>query len=528
MGTDTSSVAESAYVVRDDVSPAAITSSLQTLLPVRRHSMARRRFTLLDTFDGRVARAGGRLTRAGVNGASTLAWQSRGGRNRLEVRPSHPVTFAWDLPDCPLQHVLAPVLGVRRLFPQAEAEVYGSLLEVLDDRGKTVARVRIESGRARLPISRNNWQPLPAIVTLTALRGYEDEYERLVPVIESRPGLEHCSEGSLGVMLRAVGAPEPCEVSSLRVTLAQSVLADAGASQVHQALLGIILANEPGVRGALDTEFLHDFRVAVRRTRSLLGQIKHVFPPDAVEHFSTEFSWLGRLTGAPRDMDVLMLALRERRAELPADDLAAVTAFLGDAQQQEHRTLVETLDGERYRRLISEWQAFLQQRVTSGPVPRNARIPLVDVVSSRAWRLYRRIVASSETIDGGTAPERLHEVRITAKKLRYLVDVTPSFGEARDPARILGALKKLQRVLGDFNDAHVQEHRLLECGRAMGAAGGPAGALLVIGRLAEQSGQRARSLRGDVGDELARFCGSETRSACRRAFKRVAAAVNAQ
>ena len=65
------------------------------------------------------------------------------------------------LPDGPLQRLLASVVGVRRLLAQAEAEEYGSLLEVLDDRGKTVARVRIESGRARLPTSRAAWHPLP-------------------------------------------------------------------------------------------------------------------------------------------------------------------------------------------------------------------------------------------------------------------------------------------------------------------------------------------------------------------------------
>ena len=77
-------------------------------------------------------------------------------------------------------------------------------------------------------------------------------------------------------------------------------------------------------------------------------------------------------------------------------------------------------------------------------------------------------------------------MRIDAKKLRYLVDVTPAFYDAADLERILGALKKLQRVLGDFNDAQVQEQRLLECGRASGAADGPAGAVLALGRLAER------------------------------------------
>jgi transcriptional regulator with XRE-family HTH domain len=32
--------------------------------------------------------------------------------------------------------------------------------------------------------------------------------------------------------------------------------------------LEILVANEPGIRGNVDSEFLHDYRVAVRRTRS--------------------------------------------------------------------------------------------------------------------------------------------------------------------------------------------------------------------------------------------------------------------
>ena len=90
-----------------------------------------------------------------------------------------------------------------------------------------------------------------------------------------------------------------------------------------------------------------------------------MFPPEAVEHFSTEFSWLGRLTGPPRDMDVLVLALREHRADLPAADMDALMAFLGEAQQQEHHALVEALDSDRYRRLLSDWEAFLERPVAS-------------------------------------------------------------------------------------------------------------------------------------------------------------------
>jgi CHAD domain-containing protein len=292
-----------------------------------------------------------------------------------------------------------------------------------------------------------------------------------------------------------------------------------GARQIHRALLGAIVAGEPGLRASLDTEFLHDFRVAIRRTRSLLRQVRYVWDPGAVEHFSSEFSWIGRVAGPPRDVDVLMLALREHRGVVPADDMDVLMAFLGQLQRQEYGGLVAALDSVRYRRLLADWQTFLDRPTASAPEARNSERRFVDVVAHRAWRLSRRIGASAKTIDEHSSPERLHAIRIDAKKLRYLIDVTPRFYDAGDLECVLGALKKLQRVLGDFNDAHLQEARLLDCGRTLGAAGGPAGALLALGRLAEQSRQRSESLRGEVLDRLAQFRRHETRAACRRAFK---------
>lgn len=525
---DPSPTLESAYVVRGEVSAEAITRSLQALLSARHCPIARQRHTVLDTFDGRVRRAGARLTRGGVNGRTTMAWQPRGGGGHLAVRLEQPVGFAWDFPHGPFRQAVARVVGPRRLLALADREQAGSLLEVVDDRGKTVARLRIESSRVRLPQSRDAWQPLPTVVTLTVLRGYEDVFTRLVPVIESRPGLEPCPGGLDGLTLRQLVLSERGNVSLPRVDLASSVRADVGAREIHRALLGILVANEPGLRANLDTEFLHDFRVAVRRTRSLLGQIREVFPSDVTAHFATGFSWLGGVTGPLRDLDVLVLALNEDRGDDPTGDLEAVMGFLRQSQQQEHNRLVEALDGERYQRLLSEWEAFLERPTPDEQAPGNAGRTLSEVVSRRAWRLSRRIARSAGTITEHAEAPRLHEVRIAAKKLRYLIDVTPAFYAATDLERILSALKKLQRVLGDFNDAHLQAERLLECGRALSATGGSERASLACGRLAEQSQQRRDRLRGQIVDGLARFQSHGTRSACRRAFKSAASAERAR
>jgi CHAD domain-containing protein len=511
-------VHEAVYVVNGESSPEVIARSLQTILPARLQPIARQQVAMLDTFDGRVRRAGGRLTQTSEQGASEMRWRPRGGRGKAAAVLTGPVGFTWDLPAGPLRQALTPVIGVRRLLAQADAEEHGSQLDVVDPGGTTVARVRIESGQVRSP-ARSQWQPLPTLVTLTALRGHEDEYARLVPVIESRPGMTSCPEGVHAFLLRHAGAPEPADGSLPRVDLPLTVRADAGARQIHRALLHLLAINEPGLRANLDSEFLHDFRVAVRRTRSLLGQVKRVFPADSVEHFATEFSWLGRLTGTPRDLDVLVLAVREHPQVTASEDFGTLMAFLNDAQERSHRTLVATLDSPRYHQLLADWDAFLGRPAPADSDAGNGARALASVVGERAWRLSKRIVATARGVDDRTSAKELHEIRIDAKKLRYLIDVTPDFYAVTDRDTILGALKKLQRVLGDFNDAEVQEARLIECGRALGAAGGPVGALLLLGRLAEQCRQRREQLRGPAVKRLRRFAVRDTRGACRRAFK---------
>jgi CHAD domain-containing protein len=304
------------------------------------------------------------------------------------------------------------------------------------------------------------------------------------------------------------------------VELASTVRADVGARQIHLALLGILAANESGLRSNLDTEFLHDFRTAIRRTRSLLGQIRQVFLPDVVVHFSTEFSWIGRLTGPPRDLDVLVLALRAHEGDFSAGDIEALLVFLSQAQQREHNRLIRALNSERYRRLLSTWEAFLKQTTPVESGAPNSGCLLAEVVSLRAWRLSRRIARSVETIDERTTAAQLHNVRIDTKKLRYLVDVTPTFYDAVDLECVVGALKKLQRVLGDFNDACVQEKMLLQCRRAVPAARGSSGTVRALTQLARLSRQRQELVRGHVVEKLARFRARDIQSACRRAFKR--------
>jgi CHAD domain-containing protein len=145
----------------------------------------------------------------------------------------------------------------------------------------------------------------------------------------------------------------------------------------------------------------------------------------------------------------------------------------------------------------------------------------VEVTSRRIWHLYRRLVDQARAVHDKTPADAIHQARIEAKKLRYLIDATRSLHDRHHLDRIIDSLKRLQSVLGDFNDARVQERHLLDSGMAVAEAGaGKSGALLTIGRLAENAHNRAASLRAQVSGELSRFCKDDIRADFARLFKR--------
>ena len=96
------------------------------------------------------------------------------------------------------------------------------------------------------------------------------------------------------------------------------------------------MANWPGTIEQLDPEFLHDLRVAVRRTRSVLREGKKVLPPAIVERAEERFGWLGTLTGPARDLDVHLINWATDTDPLTDEVVAAlepVHALLDPAQR---------------------------------------------------------------------------------------------------------------------------------------------------------------------------------------------------
>src|SRR5258708_39833116 len=69
---------------------------------------------------------------------------------------------------------------------------------------------------------------------------------------------------------------------------------------------------------ACDNDYIHDQRVAVRRTRHVLKLAGSVLPAGLVGQYRPEFKWLGDLTTPTRDLDVYLLGYSAMAAKLIA------------------------------------------------------------------------------------------------------------------------------------------------------------------------------------------------------------------
>ena len=288
-------------------------------------------------------------------------------------------------------------------------------------------------------------------------------YRRVRRIIDAFLGSKSVSEGVLAQALKAVGRQPGDYSSRLNLHIRADMPTDAALRGIHRSLLRTIRVNEPGLRRNLDSEFLHDFRVAVRRTRSALSQIKAVFPDEAIFRFREAFAWLGRVTGPTRDLDVYLLKIEAYQAGISPsvrEDLDPLLNFLHARQKDEHRHLVRVMDTDLYRDLIRDWRIFLNGAPGLEDMPANARRPIRDVVSERIWRVYRRLYRNGGLVTPNTPAEGLHNLRKESKKLRYLIEILRSLYPPDEIIRLTSPLKQLQDNLGAFNDYEVHQQAI--------------------------------------------------------------------
>jgi len=288
-------------------------------------------------------------------------------------------------------------------------------------------------------------------------------------------------------------------------------------------LLDAMEANEAGVLLNEDPERLHDFRIAVRRTRSALGQVKGVFPESAVRRFATRFAWLGQITGEPRDFDVYLLGFDELKAGLPPafqDDIEPLRGFLQRHAGLAHAGMTRQIRSLKYRKLLADWRKFLASPCPKRPSAPHALTPIQTIADQRIWKLFRRVLKEGRAIRPGTPAENIHELRKTCKKLRYLLEFFRDLYPPEEINRPIKQLKRLQDYLGDFQDVHTRMDMLRRISHEMREDPSvPAEAILALGVLLAALDRQRETLREAFPERFEPFATTGNRTRFRGLFR---------
>ncbi|WP_437531293.1 CHAD domain-containing protein [Sorangium sp. So ce726] len=238
----------------------------------------------------------------------------------------------------------------------------------------------------------------------------------------------------------------------------------------------VVAASEQGESTEPDVEAVHDFRVSLRRLRTLLKPARRIYGRRRLRPVAEGLREFARETGALRDEEVL----RETLTALELDE-ATQAAVAGWVAQRAHREreardhIVELLQrdrpdgagatqadalaagdtgatqadapaaGERLR--LEPHLARLERRISR----RKARKRGAEALARRAIGDALddvRALAGSDPGDGAA----MHALRIRFKRLRYSAETfSPLFGERAE--RTAKSASRMQRRLGQLHDA---------------------------------------------------------------------------
>lgn len=240
------------------------------------------------------------------------------------------------------------------------------------------------------------------------------------------------------------------------------------ANDIIRARLALARQNEAGIIADQDSEFLHEYRVALRKIRSAISLFGGVYEQEQTAALKRRLADLMAPTGRLRDLDVYLLECGKYHDLLPETLHEGLTMMIDAFRQerwQEHQKIARLLQSPEYAAAIAGLEEIFA--ADSGPArgPKASR-PMHDYARRLIQGRYRKVCKLMSRIDERSADAELHELRINCKKLHYLMEFFAHLLPRAPFKALIAPLKELQGKLGLFNDCSVQQESLrvfLDC-----------------------------------------------------------------
>ncbi len=513
------------FILNDEACRKKVFLELGKHFTVRTDNPRKIRRTLFDTFDWRLYASGQRLEEVRYGDSVRAEWRDNASGEVLGSTEGPVPPTVCKSEQALFGGALEGVLKMRALLPLGMLHTLQWPAALLDEYAQEVAYISVDINSTG-SVGRRAGKTAPHVIRLSPVRGRHKAFGQAAVLIENIAGTSVAVDDLLKSVFSANGRTPLDYTAKINVPFSAGVTAEEAVRTVLGRLAEIMEANVSGIIAGIDTEFLHDFRVAVRRTRSMLGQMKAAVPEEILEEFKPEFDRLGAITGPTRDLDVFILKYDDYVAPLEQslrEDLAPLKEHITRQQQLEQQKLASALSARRYRLFIKGWKNVLRSAWQSNLSGWRGGEEAAAVVGRRILKIHRRALSRGAAIKNNAPATAIHELRITCKKLRYMLEFFKNLFSPPAVELLTKALRELQDSLGDFQDYQVHHAALYRfAGEMTEQKNVSLQTMLAIGRLAERLSVCQLQARPDISRRFAAFAAHRNTLRFRHLFKAAA------
>jgi CHAD domain-containing protein len=201
---------------------------------------------------------------------------------------------------------------------------------------------------------------------------------------------------------------------------------------------------------------VHQARVASRRLRAALPVLGVRADATTLGRVRKQVRRITRALGPVRELDVALANLSEfaPKAMVSARAVQRVRQAMTAERQARRREMLDAITPIALEKL--------RKRLAGVGQTPGVRTPPADEMGEAVRRVARRALALHQAIEhaGGVyLADRLHRVRVAAKKLRYGLEIERELRRSRSTARI-NRLKAMQDRLGRIHDLEILIDRI--------------------------------------------------------------------
>lgn len=363
---------------------------------------------------------------------------------------------------------LSTITSQRALLIQANVRVKIFHYQLSDKEGMIISNLWLY----QLP------EPAKFSITLITNNGYEQQHKEHVRQLDKLFRQHHLVVHKLDLfdqILSHNGRKRNDYSSGFSIDLEPNTLAAIAAGKALTHLASVTSRNSQWIQAHPDSEFLHDLRVALRRTRSLVKFLQPLTRPLDLTILADELKYFANQTSRTRDLEVFLLKVsKETLQDSDNSDLEKIKSALNLEISQSYEDLSKVLSSERFLELLSTWSQlatktfslpYLERQVPNDFVVKRSglkeldvgpRTPISNVAKIQLSITLQRLLKKGSIITEKSPPESLHELRKYIKVYRYLLEFYTPLISANNLHTHLAKLKQLQDVLGQFQDSQVQ------------------------------------------------------------------------